>query len=576
MSGLQTKTSSSRKPNQRPETEVFSLYNSGHYALVIEKAESLLLEHPNNVNLLNLLGAASMKLNKLSMAIKAFKKITQLKPQNPAGFNNCGNALFEDQQYDEAVKYFERAIKISDIYAPGYDGLGQAYNKLGKNSHAVKAATRAVSLQPDNPTFICNLAAIKKENGQICEAISTYETALQRAPDDHRVLNDMACTLHEAGHLDKALELQRKAVAKAPSSAPLQFNLANILNDKADTDSALKAYHTTLTLNPDAYQVYLNMSAAYLKQQNFSEGFKHYEWRWWLPDSGKMALESSISAWSGQKGKKILVWGEQGVGDTILFSSMMPQLIDASDEVIFRCDQRLIPLFSRSFKGNVRFVAKNDTVYESDCDFQIPIGSLAKFFRQSINDFSKSKNRFLSADEERSLKIRKALVKDEKKKVFGIAWRGGASKEGEHKNKNLPLLDILKMFEKSEVIFLNLQYGNVDEDIDEAATLGINMVNFEEIDNFADIDGVAAQINACDAIITADGINAHLAGALGKNAYILLPYTSDWRWGTVSDRSYWHASLKLIRQTKPGCWEAPFAELEKALSENHLFTRRQD
>ena len=238
-----------------------------------------------------------------------------------------------------------------------------------------------------------------------------------------------------------------------------------------------------------------------------------------------------------------------------MYASLIPELAASSSKLIVQCDERLIPLFKRSFIDGIEYRCRKSPAPEDSYDCHIPMGSLPNIFRPSLDSFSKASKAYLHCESERSQELRKTLLKGEAKTLIGISWNSSSPIAGAH-HRNITLSDMAQHLDAPDVQLVNLQYGDVS---DEIAKLkedhGIEVAEVSEIDNRNDIDGLAALIMACDQIVSIDNATVHLAGALGANTKVLLPFNRSWQWGLDRSDSYWYGSLQLHRQKNHGDWK---------------------
>jgi tetratricopeptide (TPR) repeat protein len=333
--------------------------------------------------------------------------------------------------------------------------------------------------------------------------------------------------------------------------------LANTLKDQANFKGAEASYKKAISLKPDFAEAYNNLGILYLAEYDFPRGFDLCEWRWKDQTYDCERLLSAKPDWSGEHGKTVFVWSEQGVGDVLMFATILKELQEISAAVIFRCDQRLVPLFERSFSGNISFIPGNDTVVpESSYDYHIPIGSLPRIFRHDLKSFEKGAKAFLKADPNKVKHLKEILHRDNEQPICGISWRGGKKGAARLRSIDLPLL--ANTLSATKQTLVNLQYDATQQELDDLKTHhNIEIITLPEIDNFNDLDGLAALICACDKIVSVDNTTVHLAGVLGIDTHALLPFAPDWRWGRDSKTSYWYESVSLHRQHKISDWSEP-------------------
>mgnify|MGYP003346716796 CR=1 FL=1 len=242
---------------------------------------------------------------------------------------------------------------------------------------------------------------------------------------------------------------------------------------------------------------------------------------------------------------------------------LLPEAAALAPELIVQLDPRLIPLFARSMPG-LQFVSRREPVDESRYDYQLPMGSLCHYLRGSSADFARAPHPYLRADATRSAKLR-AQLRKRGKPLCGISWRSGGVKTGAE--RSLELSALVSAFDSLDVTLINLQYGDVDAEIDaHNAAHAVKIERSDSVDIFNDLDGLAALISACDFVVSVDNTTVHLAGALGVACTVLLPFHPDWRWQLKRPDSPWYPSLTLLRQHAPGSWSQALQHLGRHLA----------
>jgi hypothetical protein len=249
-----------------------------------------------------------------------------------------------------------------------------------------------------------------------------------------------------------------------------------------------------------------------------------------------------------------------------MFSSLISELYSKCDKLIIQVDQRLIPIFSRSFHDDIVYYKSEDNISQAEYDFQIPMGSLPQYFRNDLISFKNCTGQYLKSDEKRSLKLKKLIQKSNNDCIVGISWKGGSKIHSASRNRSMELSQIISIFTNARVNLVNLQYGYTEQERKMLESQnGIYLKNISEIDNFNDLDGLSALIDACDYIVSVDNLTVHLSGSLGKKTFALLPFSPDWRWGLSRDTSLWYPSVNLIRQSRIANWSDPLSEIKHKL-----------
>jgi tetratricopeptide (TPR) repeat protein len=379
-----------------------------------------------------------------------------------------------------------------------------------------------------------------------------------------KAYNNMGSVLQDLGELDEAVLSLKTAISLRPDFSLAHTNLGSVYRDMRQLEKSAVSYNKAISLNPSLAEAHNSLGFVYLQLMDFKKGFDHYEWRWKSEKQAKFIggeLCTSKPRWEGQSHGRVLIWPEQGLGDEIMFSSIIEDVYKNSSDLLVQADERLLPLFKRSFPTDVRFFSKEEQILESDYDYQIPMGSLGMYFRSDLKSFATSAKGYLKADRELSKKLRSSLCIEDDEMLIGISWKSHSSVRGSNR-KSLPLSQLMIALNAPKRRFINLQYGDVSSEIQQLSSdFGIEVLQVSEIDNKGDIEGLASLICACDKVVSTSNVTVHLAGSLGIETKVLLPFSWDWRWGSDQTDSYWYKSLKLYRQSEIGDWKEPLHKL---------------
>jgi len=287
--------------------------------------------------------------------------------------------------------------------------------------------------------------------------------------------------------------------------------------------------------------------------------------RWEIVKPALPKLESRRPLWDGQPGEApLLLWGEQGIGDQILYASVLPELANLPQRKMLALDRRLMPLFERSMPG---FELLDLETLSDALPFaeQLPLGSLPRYFRPSAQSFANARHPYLQADATRSAALRAQIARPGKR-VCGVAWNSARKYIGQ--SKSVSLEQMLAPLVGLPLHFVDLQYGDTHEERDAVQHIhGIEVQHVEEIDNFNDLDSLASLIQACDVVLTTSNSTAHLAGALGKDTLLLLPLGKGrmWYWTEHEGRNPWYPSIRLFSQIRHADWQTPLAQIRQHL-----------
>ena len=561
----------------------------GYLEQSFDDYSSVLSINQENFHALNNRGNVLKDLGRLNEALRDLDLALVVNPNYACAYNNRGIVLKELGHIDKALRDYSRALSLEPHYAEAFYNRAKAFQDTGQPENALADYNSAISHKTNYSAALNNRGLVLKELLRFDEAIGDLNESLNINPDDHEAYNNLALVLRELRHFDDALKALNKALSLEPNYSKGLNNRGNILQDLMRFDEAMINYEQAISLTPESAEAFNNRFLA-LKELGrfdeamadlnkaialdptypeahwnkalqlllfgeFAEGWPLFEWRWKTKQHIETELITSKPQWSGEANKRVFLWAEQGIGDEIMYASLIPELAATSSKLIVQCDERLIPLFKRSFIDGIEYRCRKSPAPEDSYDCHIPMGSLPNIFRPSLDSFSKAPKAYLHCESERSQELRKTLLKGEAKTLIGISWNSSSPIAGAH-HRNITLSDMAQHLDAPDVQLVNLQYGDVS---DEIAKLkedhSIEVAEVSEIDNRNDIDGLAALIMACDRIVSIDNATVHLAGALGANTRVLLPFNRSWQWGLDRSDSYWYGSLQLHRQKKYGDWK---------------------
>ena len=401
--------------------------------------------------------------------------------------------------------------------------------------------------------------------GELYDSEKSYRKAIKLNPNYSEGYFNLGITLRDLGRLGESENNYKKAIELNSNRAELYNNLGVVLRELGKLDESEQNYKKAIKLKPDYADAYNNNSFTLLLKHDFKKAYDFSEWRWKTKHKIGEKFNTSKPLWKGESGKRILIWKEQGIGDEIIFCSMLSELKAKSEKLIVHCDKRLIPLFKRSLSKDIIFEGSKNNINEKDYDVHIPMGSVSKYFRENLKSFSVTSKGYLKADKDRTLKIRNKLLKDKKQTLIGISWYT-KSRIQMASFRNIFLNDLVSVLKNNDTKIVSLQYDHKSDEIEDLKkNNGIEINLLPEVDNRNDLDGLASLISACDLVVSIDNFTVHLAGSLGVKTKILLPYTMDARWGFEGEKSYLYESVKLYRQTELGDWKKVLKKLENDL-----------
>jgi len=513
------KLSTVQEPPQAQTQALINLYSQGQLQRALQEAETLAQKFPQSAILLNIKGAVLRDLGQFDASVEAYNKSLAIKPDHAEAYYNMGNAIKVQGKLEEAIKAYNKALAIKPDYAEAHYSMGVTLQDQGKLEEAIEAYNKSLAIKPDYAEAYYNMGNALKVQGKLEEAIEAYNKVLAIKPDYAEAHHNMGVTLQEQGKLEEAIE----------------------------------AYNKSLAIKPDYAEAHHNMSYACLAVKNFEQGFEKHEWRWKTKQFKTRYLKTKKPTWSGETKQRVLVWAEQGIGDEIIYSSIIPEIYATSSKVLVKCDKRLIPLFERSFSDDITYYSRDANVSEDEYDFHIPMGSLPLTFRKSLDSFKNSASGFLKCDMARAERIKGQLSHETGKKLVGISWKTKSPLRNSS-TRNINLADLARALDNSKTQLVCLQYGDVSDEIAAVKRdFGIDVVQFDKVDNKYDLDGLASLILACDQIVSTTNVTVHLAGALGVKVTALLPFAPRWIWGDGSE-SFLYESVIPIKQKYHHNW----------------------
>ena len=520
---------------------------------------------PNDPEVQLCLGNNFGQLGRLKDAELSYKQAIEIRPDYLQAYYNLATILTKMHRFDEAIPYFKRVIALKPDFAQGFNSFGLALIDLGQLDDALVNLKKAIEIKPNYSQAFFNLSIAHRGLGKKKEALENLKQAITLNPKYVRAYNVLGVTLVELGQHEEALENFQKAILLDPDYVEAYNNLGNALKELCRFEEASENYKKAIDLKPDYAEGLNNFGRLLMLKNNFKKGFELMEWRLKLEELNFTPLETSKPRWNGNRDKKIFLLKEQGIGDYIMFSSMIPELELNAEKLIVECDHRLLPIFQRSFSKNIKFITDRMELSDNEFECQIPIGSLPLHFRKELNDFKKSSRGWIKADPERVQKTRQNIIQNKPKKIIGVSWKTSSLLTHSHL-RNIELAKLLEPLKNLGLIFVNLQYGDVSKEIiNLQLEHGIEVSEIPGLDLFSDIDGLATLISACDYIISIDNLNPHFAGALGVKTMLLLPKAADERWGLEPSKSYLYDDVVLYRQSSYNDWDEPLKKMKNDL-----------
>ena len=543
----------------------------------LHSAQTLLLEivqqEPGNFRAVELLANLFANQNHIPAAVNLLEKNLNNPDCTYSALFFLGDLYLESGQARAAVNAYKAALTKVGPFFEGLHNLGLAHSHLFQFKEAAEVFQEAVSLNPNSFEAQINFGACLKNLGEYDKSLHHLNIAKQLSPNDARVFLNTGVTLEAMNKLEEALAYYEQAVALSPMYVEAFSNQANTLLTIGKYDEANIAFQKALSIQPNDPNTLYNLSRLQLAQENYQEGWKNYESRW-LREDAPPSLFNSIPRLSAQEnidGKHILIWCEQGLGDSIQFARYVLPLKQRGAHITLAVQPQLIELLS-GLAGIDSIMSYADEA-PAECDFQIPLMSLPFFFMEaSIPEPIVTP--YLKSNPTKS-QLWQARLKCQPKLKVGLVWNGGflpghPKSWAINERRNIPLATIAQLHNTPGIEFISLQKGEPSES-ELISQKGIiwpsdNLSIYStELANFSD---TAALIESLDLVISVDTAVAHLAGALGKPLWILNRYDSCWRWPINQECTHWYPTARIFTQPRQGDWQSV---IEKVASElRHL------
>jgi len=497
----------------------------------------------------------------LRQAEYIFKKILGKKHNNVEALYNLGALHAQLGHYDLAITYIEKSIRIDPNNANAYYVLGRASQEKGELDKAITCYRRVIRLNPFFLLASYYLGEALQDKGELDEAMLYYEKELRINPDHADTYNNIGIILHSKGEIDESIRYYEKALVLNPGSENVYNNFAFALKDNGVLDKAIYCYQKALQLNPAQALIHYGLSMTLLLDGNFNEGWKEYEWRRQTGAFSQYVRNFARPLWDGSDiaGRTILLHDEQGFGDTIQFIRYAHLLAQKGAKVIVECQREIVNLL-KSVDGIQQVIARGE---ESEFDIYCPLLSLPLMFNTTLDSIP-AKIPYVAGDPLLVQKWRDKLRYDNSKFKVGLVWAG----KPEHKNdRNRSCrLEVFSPFaELGDISFYSLQKGRAAE---QAKNPPGAMKLLDYTDDISDFSDTAGLIMNLDLIVSVDTSVVHLAGALGKPVWTLLPFAPDWRWLLRREDCPWYPTMRLFRQPSPGNWQAVIAKVKDELLKN--------
>ena len=509
------------------------LHNMKQYKEAIQAYDQAIKLNKNYAEAFCNKGFTLFTIEQYEESIAVCNKALEIKKIFPEAWVNIAVSYIGLKKYDLALEYCEKALAVSENFIEALNSKGLCLFNLKKYEEANKLFDKILKIRKDFPEAIENKANTLHALKEYDEALTLYE-AIETKKDYHKFLNNKGLLLHALGHI-KDIKY---------------FNLAKDCYDQA------------IKIKPDFADAYWNKSLSQLSLGEFIEGWKNYEYRFKIENAKPQFIDiPRLKSLKDLTNKRILIWSEQGLGDSIQFCRYIYKILDLGAKVTFDTSKLLTALMSRQFNCTINETGQG--LVKNNFDFQIPLLSLPMLFNTDLNSIPLN-NSYLKTSKEKDTEWLNKLKLTKQKLNIAITYAGNPDYVAD--SERSANLEIFHPFVDKVNLFLIQKDMKKEDEVFLKKYPQIKFIG-KDIDNF---DDLASVIQNMDFVISTDTSIPHLAAALGKKVFILLGRITDWRWMLNSGTSPWYSSATLLRkkfnpESKTEDWSHAFEAIMKEL-----------
>lgn len=526
-----------------------------------EALYKLVLSHsPNDLSALLGLVGVYFTTGQTVLTVEVLQRAVTLQPTIVEPHNLLGQALQASGRLDEAIASYERAIALRADYAHAITNLGTALHQKGRPDEAVACFRRAMALEPRQPTPHFNLACVLQKQGQLDEGIAEFRQTIALAPKLVEAHANLGDALRERGDTDEAIAACTKALAIQPTSALALTILGTTFVGLGRHDEAVAAFDRALAAQPGYAEAQWCRGTLHLLRGEFIQGWKDCECRARVAEFKVPVFVTSRQRWDGGAldGRRILLTTEQGLGDTIHFVRYATLVAARGGRVVLDCPAPLKRLM-QTVPGVEHVVARGVDPLP-DFDFICPLLSLPWIFQTTLETVPADVP-YVYADPERVERWEERFDPQDKRLRVGLVWGGNPAHRNE-RNRSLPLRMLAPLGDVDGAAFYSLQKGPAAAQAADTSA-GLSLIDWTgDLDDFTD---TAALVENLDLVIAVDTSVAHLAGAMARPTWVLLPAHPDFRWMLDRSDSPWYPTMQLFRQPRPRDWATVIDRVAAAL-----------
>ncbi|HSE79916.1 MAG TPA: tetratricopeptide repeat protein [Alphaproteobacteria bacterium] len=536
-----------------------ALYGKGDLGGAERLLSFALGEDPSHAHSLHLMGVIAYTRGDVRRAVELLRQATSATDDAPEFHSNLAAALLAVGDHQGAATAANRAIALKQDFAEARNNHGLALRALGRITEAEAEYRRAVDLKSEFADPWSNLGNLLWANGRAEEAETACRRAIQIRPRFPEALINLGIVLRDQDRLEEAIDVYKRALSLRPNYAEAYNGIGSVLMRERKVGAAESAYRRALAAKPNFAEAHLNLAFCLLAQGRYLEAWPEYEWRIKVKELAAGQRAFAQPEWQGEQlgGKTLLIHAEQGMGDVIQFARFVNLAVERGARVVLEAHPPLVALLAR-LSGVAEVVPMRGALPEFAA--HVRLLSLPNIFDIGLDRLA-GDAAYIEPDPER-VEAWRAIIGDDGRLRVGLVWSGN---QGNRKlaHRNMPLEALRPLLAIDGVRLFSLQVGTPSAELSRLPRGAVDDLA-PRLRDFAD---TAAAVANLDLIITVDTAVAHLAGALARPTWIMLPFVRDWRWLSEGEESPWYASVRLFQQPAPHHWEPVVARIAAELKE---------
>jgi Flp pilus assembly protein TadD len=490
----------------------------------------------------------------LDQAEPLLRGVIERAPNRAFAWFLLGRVRLAKGDVDVAIDFLRKALAVDPKLVPAYNDLGILLQNQGRLEEAEACYREAIARDGRLAESMTNLGVVLAARGRLADATAWYARAIAADSQMAPAHSNLGAALAKLDRPEEAETLHRRAIALKPDFADAHYNLGVALHDQGRFAEALACYDRAVALKPDFVDARWNRAFNLLLGGNYADGWREHEWRWRRKEQPPGSFAQPM--WGGEPiaGRTILLHAEQGFGDTLQFMRYVPLVAARGARVVLRV-QRAVFRLAAAFAGVAQVIRDDDV--PPPFDLHCPLLSLPLAFGTTL-DTVPAAVPYVEADTGAAARWRERLGSGLK---VGLVWAGSPQHKND-RNRSVAFEHLAALFAVPGVRWFSLQVGERRADLAQAAPGAIADI----ADGLTDFADTAAAIAGLDLVISVDTAVAHLAGALAKPVWLMLPFVPDWRWLIGREDNPWYPTLRTFRPPRRGDWEAVVGKVAEALT----------